>query len=188
LAASGCPTYRQLFLLRPRIRTDGIYISKITYFRPGFSASSMINPVHLVTYFRYLRFFGAAEKYTVWWLTSTITPARVLSVLRNPPRSTPVDMVATGETANVFHGHWRRSPEVDNVLELSLSDPKGSKGRSMQWRMQVELPPSKPSGSVKHNVMRCLLYEAVSESEPPLVIDIGNWNTFFFSKVRSYLT
>lgn len=186
---SGYLSYRHMFLLRPRIRTDGIYINKITYFRPGFSESSMTNPVHLVTYYRYLRFFGDAEGYTVWWLTSTVPPARVLDSLRNPPRSTSFDAVATGETANVFHGHWRRSTESDSCFELSLHDPKKSRGtRTMQWRMKLEMQQSRSKASVKHNVMKCLQYEAISESEPPLVIDIGDWSKFYFSKVRSYLT
>ncbi|KAI8341883.1 hypothetical protein BC941DRAFT_175453 [Chlamydoabsidia padenii] len=42
---------------RPRIRYDGVYIATCQYVRPGASDTAWTRPVHLVTYYRYLRFF-----------------------------------------------------------------------------------------------------------------------------------
>lgn len=54
------PSYRAMFRARPRVRFGGCYISTVNYTRPGASSLSQISwnvPVHIVTYFRYLRFF-----------------------------------------------------------------------------------------------------------------------------------
>ncbi|KAF3098980.1 hypothetical protein TWF102_004805 [Orbilia oligospora] len=54
-------SYRLMFIERPRIRYNGIYISTCTYLRQGHQAASSMAlstiPVHMVTYYRYLRFF-----------------------------------------------------------------------------------------------------------------------------------
>ena len=57
---STYPDYRTMFRFRPRIRFNGCYISTVNYIRPGGSTPSQVSwnsPVHIVTYYRYLRFF-----------------------------------------------------------------------------------------------------------------------------------
>ncbi|KAI9673961.1 MAG: hypothetical protein M1817_002167 [Caeruleum heppii] len=54
------PTYYASFRSRPRIRFNGLYISTVNYLRPGASSPNQLTwntPVHIVTYYRYLRFF-----------------------------------------------------------------------------------------------------------------------------------
>lgn len=54
------PTYRYMFQSRPRLRFNGCYISTVNYIRPGGNTASQATwntPVHIVTYYRYLRFF-----------------------------------------------------------------------------------------------------------------------------------
>jgi len=50
-------SWREVFLAAPRLRTDGIYVARNTYIRTGIVEWRIKNPVHLVTYFRYWRFF-----------------------------------------------------------------------------------------------------------------------------------
>ena len=50
-------SWRDVFLSAPRLRTDGLYVSRNTYIRTGLVEWRTRNPVHLVTYFRYWRFF-----------------------------------------------------------------------------------------------------------------------------------
>lgn len=53
-------TWREVFHQHPRIRFSGVYISTVNYSRPGgASATAHVwsNPIHIVTYYRYLRFF-----------------------------------------------------------------------------------------------------------------------------------
>lgn len=49
-------SWRKMYLDRPRLRFDGIYISTCNYMRPGIG-QSWYSPILMVTYYRYLRFF-----------------------------------------------------------------------------------------------------------------------------------
>ena len=52
--------YRDIFHTFPRIRFTGVYISTVNYTRSGGASATQFtwsNPIHIVTYFRYLRFF-----------------------------------------------------------------------------------------------------------------------------------
>ena len=49
----GC--WRDLYLQRPHLRFDGVYVSRNTYLRTGLVEWRVKNPVHLVCYFRYYR-------------------------------------------------------------------------------------------------------------------------------------
>ncbi|KAK4756212.1 hypothetical protein SAY87_006339 [Trapa incisa] len=54
-------SWRKMWLLRPRVRTDGFYVSRNTYIRAGVAEWKVTNPVHLVCYFRYLKFFPSGR-------------------------------------------------------------------------------------------------------------------------------
>lgn len=52
--ASSC--WKNMFFDRPRVRQDGVYVSRNTYIRTGIPEWKVKNPVHLVCYYRYMRF------------------------------------------------------------------------------------------------------------------------------------
>ncbi|GMH31239.1 hypothetical protein Nepgr_033082 [Nepenthes gracilis] len=54
-------SWRKMWLSRPRVRTDGLYASRNTYIRAGVAEWKVTNPVHLVCYFRYIRFFPSGR-------------------------------------------------------------------------------------------------------------------------------
>ncbi|XP_026455289.1 F-box protein 7-like [Papaver somniferum] len=54
-------SWRKMWLLRPRIRTDGLYVSRNTYVRCGTPEWKTSNPVHVVCYFRYIRFYHSGR-------------------------------------------------------------------------------------------------------------------------------
>ncbi|KAK1300429.1 F-box protein 7 [Acorus calamus] len=54
-------SWRKMWILRPRLRTDGIYVSRNTYIRTGVAEWKVTNPVHLVCYYRYIRFFPSGR-------------------------------------------------------------------------------------------------------------------------------
>ncbi|TXG52994.1 hypothetical protein EZV62_022163 [Acer yangbiense] len=54
-------SWRKMWLLRPRIRTDGLYVSRNTYIRAGVAEWKITNPVHIVCYYRYMRFFPSGR-------------------------------------------------------------------------------------------------------------------------------
>ncbi|PGH01706.1 hypothetical protein AJ80_08973 [Polytolypa hystricis UAMH7299] len=86
-------SWSQVFQTFPRIRFTGIYISTANYTRPGANSAlhsvSWNTPIHIVTYYRYLRFYPDGS---VISLLSTTEPVDVvphvskenLETLRNP--------------------------------------------------------------------------------------------------------
>ncbi|KAJ5964046.1 uncharacterized protein N7479_003922 [Penicillium vulpinum] len=66
-------SWSQVFQTLPRIRFTGIYISTVNYTRPGaasaYSNLSWNSPIHIVTYYRYLRFYPDGSVISL--LTST---------------------------------------------------------------------------------------------------------------------
>lgn len=73
--------WRSMYLQRPRINFDGVYISKSSYARAGErSLDNFYQPWHLVEYYRYLRFFADGS---VLFLTSPDEPKIVVSKLKS---------------------------------------------------------------------------------------------------------
>lgn len=71
-----------MYLNRPRLNLDGVYISKASYARAGEqSLDNFYRPWHLVEYYRYLRFF---PDQTVLFLTSPDEPKLTVSKLKTP--------------------------------------------------------------------------------------------------------
>ncbi|KAJ0976892.1 hypothetical protein J5N97_012366 [Dioscorea zingiberensis] len=50
-------SWKKMWVHRPRIRMDGLYVSRNTYIRVGVAEWKVTNPVHVVCYYRYLRFY-----------------------------------------------------------------------------------------------------------------------------------
>ncbi|XP_020246524.1 F-box protein 7 isoform X2 [Asparagus officinalis] len=50
-------SWRKMWTHRPRVRFDGLYVSRNTYVRVGVAEWKVTNPVHLVCYYRYIRFY-----------------------------------------------------------------------------------------------------------------------------------
>ena len=72
-------SWSDVFQMFPRIRFTGIYISTVNYTRPGAASSyqnvSWNSPIHIVTYYRYLRFYPDGS---VISLLSTVEPLEVV--------------------------------------------------------------------------------------------------------------
>ncbi|PSC69046.1 F-box 7 [Micractinium conductrix] len=51
----GC--WKRMLLERPHLRFDGVYVSRNTYLRQGIVEWKVKNAVHLVLYYRYMRFY-----------------------------------------------------------------------------------------------------------------------------------
>lgn len=120
LTPSRYHTYRAQFRHRPRLRFGGCYISTVNYTRPGASAQdrkTWNSPIHIVTYYRYLRFFRDG---TCISLQTTAEPADVVHYLTREhleeERRRERDRHA-GPTANLptvvmrdaLRGRWRMS-------------------------------------------------------------------------------
>lgn len=67
-----CITWRQMFLQRPHLRFDGVYICRMTYVRQGEQSyiDQTYKPWYLVEYYRFIRVFpdgGCDLSYIYLW-------------------------------------------------------------------------------------------------------------------------
>lgn len=74
-------SWRAMFLERPHLRFDGLYVSRNTYIRTGVTEWRVKNPVHLVCYYRYFRFLPDG---TFLYRTSPEVLVKVERSLRAP--------------------------------------------------------------------------------------------------------
>lgn len=99
-------SWREMFLQRPRVRFDGVYISKTSYIRQGEqSLDGFYRAWHHVEYYRYLRFFPDGQ---VLMLTTPEDPLSVVPRLRT----------ANSRIDSVLLGHFRLSQETDNQTKV----------------------------------------------------------------------
>ncbi|AWP14100.1 putative F-box only protein 9 [Scophthalmus maximus] len=115
-------SWREMFLQRPHVRFDGVYISKTSYIRQGEeSLDGFYRAWHHVEYYRYLRFFPDGH---VMMLTTPEDPLSVVPRLRT--RNTRMD--------SVLHGHFRLSQETDNQTKVFavVCKKKEDKGAEIQ--------------------------------------------------------
>ncbi|XP_018414367.1 PREDICTED: F-box only protein 9 isoform X2 [Nanorana parkeri] len=99
-------TWRQMFLERPRVRFDGVYISKTTYIRQGEqSLDGFYRAWHQVEYYRYMRFFPDGQ---IMMLTTPEEPQTIVPRLRT--KNTRIDALLLG--------HYRLNQDTDNQTKV----------------------------------------------------------------------
>ncbi|KAB5582010.1 hypothetical protein PHYPO_G00182280 [Pangasianodon hypophthalmus] len=99
-------SWRDMFLERPRVRYDGVYISKTSYIRQGEeSLDGFYRAWHQVDYYRYLRFFPDGQ---VMMLTTPEEPLATVPRLRS--KNTRMD--------SIMIGHYRLSQDTDNQTKV----------------------------------------------------------------------
>ncbi|MCJ1309340.1 hypothetical protein MMC25_002999 [Agyrium rufum] len=139
------PNFKAMFRLRPRIRFNGLYISTVNYIRPGQASASTVtwnSPVHIVTYYRYLRFFRDG---TCLSLLSTSEPADVISHLNKETadyaRHLPTgSTLASAVARNALKGRWFLSRG-----ETTEADSGPGQGEAATTRqLSSSLPGSSP--------------------------------------------
>uniref|UniRef100_A0A4W3JBG2 F-box only protein n=1 Tax=Callorhinchus milii TaxID=7868 RepID=A0A4W3JBG2_CALMI len=131
-------SWRQMFLERPRVRFDGVYINKTTYIRQGEeSLDGFYRAWHQVEYYRYLRFFADGQ---AMMLTTPEDPQTVVPRLctRNPR----IDAV--------LFGHYRLSPETDNQTKVFVVLAK-KKEELPEYQKNRYYRRSSPAAETEHN-------------------------------------
>ncbi|CAO3699112.1 hypothetical protein G6F70_007016 [Rhizopus microsporus] len=156
----------RMFIDRPRIRYDGVYISTCHYIRPGTSETTWNRPIHFVTYYRYLRFFPNG---TILKHVTTDEPAQVVRLLQPGFRR-----------QQVFIGEFVLEDD-DHVL-IDMNDPLLP---SESFHMSLKL---KTTHRGKHNKLIWEEYKSASlvPDRDDYVHDLKLLKPYFFSPVRSY--
>lgn len=108
-------SWSQVFQMFPRIRFTGIYISTVNYTRPGASTSHSHavwnSPIHIVTYYRYLRFYPDG---TVISLLTTTEPVEVVPYISK-------ENVTEAKAAASRHSHQRQRSEAGAAFVSSTT-------------------------------------------------------------------
>ncbi|GCB28232.1 F-box protein pof7 [Aspergillus awamori] len=144
-------SWAEVFQIFPRIRFTGIYISTVNYTRPGaasvYQNTSWNSPIHIVTYYRYLRFYPDG---TVIYLLTTVEPLEVVPYISKEnvkaaraisqkqfhrqmadPGNTitgPTDTIppiAMGALRQAYRGRWRLAkpaPASDSADDVPQDD------------------------------------------------------------------
>lgn len=76
--------WKTMYLDRPHLRFDGLYVSRNTYIRTGIQEWRVKNPVHVVCYYRFLRF---KQDGTIYYRTSPYTLSQVFKSMLYPSKS-----------------------------------------------------------------------------------------------------
>ena len=128
LVPSTYPSHRALFRQRPRIRFNGCYISTVNYTRPGQPSPTSVSwnsPIHIVTYYRYLRFLRDG---TCISLLTTSEPADVVPFLWVEHIHKHHGTLPSAPMKDAVLGRWRLTgPEMPGQ-SISSSDG-GEAGR-----------------------------------------------------------
>ncbi|XP_066931860.1 F-box only protein 9-like [Clytia hemisphaerica] len=185
-------SWQRMFVERPHLRFDGVYISENTYVRAGEqSVDSFYKPFHLVVYYKYLRFFSDGRCII---LTSADELKPTIQSLKSPPYRDPHIYVGyyrmTGEkTVNIFYSYstkpnkWeiqhkkrknqnfvvKNTCEHNFFMQLELQNTKKSKNNKLQWVDFI--------CKTKNN-----LHDTTSEN----TIEWQGYKPFIFSRVKSY--
>ncbi|TPX43048.1 hypothetical protein SeMB42_g04883 [Synchytrium endobioticum] len=162
----------RMFVEKPRVRTDGVFISRVNYVRQGYG-ESWSRPVHVVSYYRYLRFFSNGTCFS--WMT-TLEPAQVVKILTLVSRKEKGFMVGSYRVTEKMDGSchifakMRDHDRPETTFEFTLALSSTKRGR--------------------HNKLSWLIYSMYNSEnkETRSEIPLRTLRPFMFSKVRSYLS
>lgn len=185
------PTYRALFQRRPRIRFTGCYISTVNYSRPGQSSPTSVSwnsPIHIVTYYRYLRFFRDG---TCISLLTTSEPADVVPYLHIEHMHKNHGALPSAPMKDALLGRWRLTGG-GNGGEEEEDEKEGTlvvetAGVTPKYLYKMMLNVGSAGRSAKNNKLSWQGYWSYNR----LTDDWGefglkNDRPFFYSRVKSY--
>ncbi|GCE97629.1 hypothetical protein ZYGM_004290 [Zygosaccharomyces mellis] len=160
--------YRRMLMERPYVKFGGIYISVVNYLRYGANqegSRSWLNPIHMITYYRYFRFYSDGGCLR---LLTTDEPSMIVPHFSRdtPPRNSEMCRWTLG--FDHAFGHLtitRSSSKYTFVEELQIKDQGTRIHQRLKWLSSIII-------DKEGEVTECSM-----KKEKP----------FFFSRVRSYL-
>ncbi|KAL8909477.1 MAG: hypothetical protein Q9207_000157 [Kuettlingeria erythrocarpa] len=202
------PSYRTMLRTRPRIRFNGCYISTVNYHRPGASSApsnaTYTSPVHIVTYYRYLRFFRDG---TCLSLLTTTEPADVVHHLTKENLHTHHNresMLSSAVMRHALRGRWKLSGSLD-LLPCSprVSEPMGEPKNSApegdlhietegvdpkyMFKMHLSLRSAGQAGGTRNNKLVWRGFWSYNRlTDDWAAFTLRNDRAFFWSRVKSY--
>ncbi|KAL9028720.1 MAG: hypothetical protein Q9196_002956 [Gyalolechia fulgens] len=203
--SSTYPSYKEMFRTRPRIRFNGCYISTVNYHRPGASNATSnatyTSPVHIVTYYRYLRFFRDG---TCVSLLTTAEPADVVHHLTKEnihAHHHRESMLPSAVMRHALRGRWRLSGHLD-FDSSPTSDARATPETEAEGDVHVEtegvdakylykihlaLRSAGRAGGARNNKLVWKGFWSYNRlTDDWAAFTLRNDRAFFWSRVRSY--
>lgn len=210
------PTWKKMFRNRPRVRFDGCYISTVNYVRSGQASTNQLtwggSPIHIVTYYRYLRFFRDGSLVS---LLASNEPSEVVHYLTRDAlllhRDAAQNHLPSAAMRLAHRGRWRLSrpghgavPGTANRQGPTGGGPGGNNqgspsgddelavetegvGNKYIFKMDLQVRSAGKATSARNNklVLRGFYsYNKLTEDWAEFMLK--NNKPFFFSRVRSY--
>ncbi|QPG95190.1 hypothetical protein C2857_007806 [Epichloe festucae Fl1] len=195
-------SWKHMFRSRPRIRFNGCYISTVNYVRMGQASTSQAtwggSPVHIVTYYRYLRFFrdGSAISLLTTSEPSAVVPHLTRDLLHlHRHRDNTHAYLPSAVMQKAYKGRWRLSSsweeaqsgpdeagqprEGDLAVETETHDPK------YMFRMDLSLRTA-GKGSKNNKVVWRGHFSYNKLTDDWAEFTLKHDKAFFFSRVKSY--
>lgn len=190
-------TWQRMFRRRPRVRFNGCYISTINYIRAGQQTNSLAwnSPVHIVTYYRYLRLFRDGTAIT---LCTVEEPSNVVHHMTKDAlalhKGGAMTHLPSSTMQHALRARWRLSSAADFVDEdkdVSLADTEGNLfiesdgGGNYLYRMELALRTAGKSASNNKLAWRGF-YSYNKSADVWDEFTLKDIKPFFFSRVKSY--
>ncbi|KAI9810341.1 MAG: hypothetical protein M1827_006308 [Pycnora praestabilis] len=192
-------SWHTMFRLRPRLRFNGCYISTVNYARPGASSPTQITwntPVHIVTYYRYLRFFRDG---TAVSLLTTAEPVDVVHHLTKDNIHTHhTGALPSAVMKHALRGRWHLSgtdPSSSSSSSTSISAETETEGdvyietegpdAKYTYKMDLSLR-SAGRGSKNNKLVWRGFWSYNRLTDDWAEFGLRNDRAFFWSRVRSY--
>ncbi|ODV92015.1 hypothetical protein CANCADRAFT_30285 [Tortispora caseinolytica NRRL Y-17796] len=161
-ATSFNSDWKLMYRKRPFIRFNGVYISTCTYQRPGLSEDTWNAPYHIVTYYRYLRFFP--NRSCVSFL-STHEPSEIVPKLSK-------------DNEELYRGRWTMSENGRLHIE--------TEGTVSRYIFYMDLT-MKSYGTRRHNRLTWNAFWSVNRlTDNRAEFSLRHDKPFMFSRVLSY--
>lgn len=159
--------YQFMINNRPYVKFQGVYISVVNYLRYGANAegsSSLLNPIHMITYYRYFRFY---------------------------PDGTCLRLLTTDEPSTVVKTYHKEKHIKHSELcrwSLSVDENFGclSINRETEKYEFCEELQIKNQGARKHHRLKWIASSVTDAEGQRSEFSLKNEKPFFFSRVKSY--
>ncbi|KJX93116.1 f-box domain-containing protein [Zymoseptoria brevis] len=202
LQTTYAASYLRMFRSRPRVRFNGCYISTVNYTRAGANSSNTLTwgaPVHVVTYFRYLRFFrdGAAIS-----LLTTAEPADVVHHLTksNLGAHSHTSALPSSVMKDALRGRWRLSGPLSSqssgpsspLVDLEQGEMEGdvfveTEGVVSKYTYVLHLALAHAGKGARNNKLAWKgFWSWDKEREDFGRFELRNDKAFYWSRVKSY--
>eukprot|EP01025_Chloroclados_australasicus_P037007 TRINITY_DN3769_c0_g1_i2.p2 TRINITY_DN3769_c0_g1~~TRINITY_DN3769_c0_g1_i2.p2 ORF type:complete len:309 (+),score=24.51 TRINITY_DN3769_c0_g1_i2:233-1159(+) len=149
--------WKRMYIERPHVRFEGVYVARNTYIRRGQVEFHVHNPVHLVVYFRYIRFFPDGR---VIYRTSPNPPDKVAKTMLHYP-NLPLKKHDT-----LMVGRYRLKGNRLQVAALYAHSQRS------ELRMELRIRSTIPGANNRIDIVSITTYDGLDGSRANLLGDV----------------